>query len=397
MNLKANSTLTLFVVLCLKLNVVRGFQKQESTKSFQEIARIDVNEETTPEQIMQFNAKAQELGFAKSSFYERSASSARIIFNNGIQLNLKKDLESVNLITKDYVIIREMDRPRHGSNFIKRVYDHEGKFLFSQSNGEDFFLIPTEIGYFFRVASLKPISLYNKSGQLINTFPNAYTVHGINAYVSPDKSFFIINSMVEDYSGSKNDLIAIDAQGKELWRKNNMLSTLQLAICNDKVAIGERAGIVYVFDRNGNQLREYPTEFKGDVMVTFSPDGKYLAAASINRSSRDKSSYIYLFDDKNGVVMPNWPIHVGEGDVRTIHRPRNILLSQNKLIITLYSFKSTKYQVYDLNGKIVFEKVFPNDTSSRDLPKTEYNNDHLKINSFRKSLIFSLKNININE
>ncbi len=92
------------------------------------------------------------------------------------------------------------------------------------------------------------------------------------------------------------------------------------------MAIGERAGIVYVFDRNGNPLRQYPTEFKGDVMVTFSPDGKYLAAASINRSSRDKSSYIYLFDDENGVVMPNWPIHVGVGAVRMIHRPKNLLL-----------------------------------------------------------------------
>ncbi|MCH8125326.1 hypothetical protein IIC38_05125 [candidate division KSB1 bacterium] len=327
MNLKVNSTVMLFMALSLKLNVVLGFQKQESAKSFQEIARLDVNEETTPEQIIQFNAKAERLGFSKVSFLEKRTSGSKIIFSNGTQLNLKKDLESVNLITKDYVIIREMDRPRHGSNFIKRVYDHEGEFLFSQNNDRDFFLIPTEMGYFFRVASHKPISLHSKSGQLINTFSNSYTVHGINAYVSPDKRFLIINSMVEDYSGSKNGLIAIDAQGKELWRKNNMLSTLQLAISNDKVAIGERAGIVYVFDRNGNPLREYPTEFKGDLRVTYSADGKYLAAVSVNKSARDKSSYIYLFDDENGVIMPNWPIHVGKGDVRTIHRPRNILLS----------------------------------------------------------------------
>lgn len=71
MSLKINLTVILFVVLLsLKLNVVLGFQIQESAKSFQEIAHIVVNEETTPEQIIQFNAKAEELGFAKSCFYE---------------------------------------------------------------------------------------------------------------------------------------------------------------------------------------------------------------------------------------------------------------------------------------------------------------------------------------
>ena len=215
MNLKVNSTLIFLMIACLEFHVAFGFQNQESAKSFQEIARIDMNENTTPEQIMQFNAKADELGFAKPCFYEKTVSSARIIFSNGVQLKLKWPFEQVRRITKDFVIINEYESNNteifnieNTTKYIKRVYDRNGRFLFSQSNGEDFYLVPTELGFVFRMASRKPITLHDKFGRLISTFPNLYSVNDWRmVYASPDKSYFIINSMINDHSGKQHAAI----------------------------------------------------------------------------------------------------------------------------------------------------------------------------------------------
>ena len=393
MNLKVNSTLILFVALSLKLNVVLGFQKQESRKSFQEIARIDVNENTTPEQIMQFNAKAEELGFAKPTYFEKNASSSKIIFSNDVQLNLNWPLERVARITKDFVIVNERDRPEYPTRFIKRVYDRNGTFLFSQQNDSNFSLVLTELGFVFRMASRKPITLYDKFGSLINTFSNTYSINDWRmVHASPDKSYMIINSVINDLSGQQTALIAINSVGKELWRKPDLRSTRQLAISNKKVAIGHESGIVYVFDREGNQLREYPTKFKGDVAVTFSSNGKYLAAASTNRSLEDKSSYLYLIDDEQGTVIQNWPVHIHDENSSNPYTPIRLAILENKLIVTISNVLNRKYRVYDLTGSVIFETKFRKRyLDNSNVTEIDYKNNHLFINQLGVGRIFNLK------
>ncbi len=393
MNLKINSTVMLFVALSLKLHVVLGFQNQESTKSFQEIVRIDVNDEITPEKIQQFNAKADELGFAKPTFFEKSVSSARIIFSNGIQLNLNWPLERVARITKDFIIVNERDRPEYPTIYIKRVYDRNGTYLFSQKNDGNFSLVPTELGFVFRMASRKPITLYDKFGRLINTFPDVYSVNDWRmVHASPDKSYMIINSVINDLSGQQHALIAINAEGKELWRKPDLRSTRQLAISNEKVALGHESGIVYVFDREGNQLREYPTEFKGDVAVTFSSDGKYLAAASTNRSLEDKSSYLYLIDDEQETVIQNWPVQIDDENSNNPYRPIRLAILENKLIATISNVLNRKYRVYDLTGSVIFETEFRKRyLDNSNITEIDYKSNHLYIANISVGRIFHLK------
>ena len=173
-------------------------------------------------------------------------------------------------------------------------------------------------------------------------------------------------------------------------------STRQLAISNEKVAIGDDSGIVYVFDRQGNLLREYPTEFKGDVGVTFSSDGKYLAAASINRSLGDKSSYLYLIDDDEGAVKQNWPVHIDDENSRMPYRPIRLAILENKLIVTISNILSTKYRVYDLSGTKIFETTFRKDVlDNYNVTKIDYKNNHLYIATISAGRIFNLKNRNM--
>lgn len=349
-----------------------------------------VQASSSPDEILQFNETATSIGAYKGQFFSKTPKGEKVIYSNGMEKFLREDLEGVVHLSTDYIIIEETDHPLYPSVYKIHVYDNLGSELFSLQNEGNFYIYPTGTGMFIREFSqrfsAKPLTLFNSAGDSIRSLNVAYRVNDFRKiYASPDRSFFVINA------GST--LIAIDASGNELWRVSGLRSSLQLGVSSEKVAIGAWGGKIAVFNKKGEELSSYKIRFSGDSAVTFSDDGKYLAALAVARAGDDDSAgykYIYLFDDEKQSLVENWPIvPYGYKGKRSI--PRRVSLFDNKMIVTFAVRKEKFFRIYDFAGNQLFEtSITKMDLDDRHVSEIYSSNRHLQILTSGSGLIYRI-------
>ncbi len=339
---------------------------QNVNKKYQKYIVAKVNKYSTVSDVLKFNQTASELGAPQGQFLLRSEEGEKIIFANGKEFFLKDKLQRVHKFTQDNIVIQEINHSQYPTLIEKQVYNKKGEKLFST---EAKYLYPTGTGLFIKqIERYGPMSLMNVFGDSVGSIKDANIINSFRKiYASPDQSFFVINAGVKeaipkiDHNRNRNRaLIAFETNGNELWRIAGLGSQRQLGISNDKVAINPWGSSVFVFNRSGEELRSYPVNFTVNGAVTFSGDGRYLAAISTSLKTKErryKDSYIYLFDDNKGELVNNWPIFISNQKSQGKKSGVPVRLAIfNELVCVTSDFISYRiYRVYNFSGKLLLE------------------------------------------
>ncbi|MCG8603680.1 hypothetical protein MJD09_01590 [bacterium] len=321
---------------------------------------VSFDSPTKRSEILEFNRITESLGFTKGQFLTTDNT---VIASNGVEIPLTA-LQEVKLLTPRHVVIMEKNQRSHLATYMAHIYDDQAELLFTIQRGGIFRIYPTGTGHFLlnhpeRWAG-KEILVLDSNGNQVQAHREARKLnHWLSIDVSPDRSFFIVN-VTTGGSPDENALLAIGENGEELWRKPRLGSSEQLAISNNKVAIGSREGEVRVFDKLGNLLEKYTVGRPYDATVALSADGKYLAVASPSRIKREtpvKSTSLYLIDLEKDQVVEPWPIEI-QDSTRPRLTPVYLKVEENMLLV-VFGFDVWNIRLYDFSGRSRFETTMP--------------------------------------
>jgi len=247
----------------------------------------------------------------------------------------------------DRVVISKGNRPMYSSEFHNTVKDERGITLFTLLGSSP--LIPTDIGIYIEdinsediVTSDAVVRTFNEKGKEINHLKGIGKFNLLNLVAPEDRRYTVLQGGITGGTA----IIALDRQGKELWRKEiKKGSRLETFISKNGSMVGVNVGeAVYLYSENGSVVQTYTPLFSndmiGDVNSAFSSDGSKLLTGL--------GPEIKFYDNKIGQLI--WKTNLIEKGESTNVKYVHITGDGEKLVVI---YRSHNVYIFDRDGNLI--------------------------------------------